>query len=197
MEKSQISPPFWHFLQVLKWESLKMPTSKAISGKVPNCIYKNEYLGTNTYIFIILREKKTVGKSEVLPPVWHLLHTLSSVTGSGHFKYNEIHDHSLSWLLYDHLVCFWTVDMSYQSDMMTGHVKYMSNIRKMCSASRKGYLAQGTALESSCPINQFSFIEQGHNLFNFYTFQKWVTDSKAEPKSSAGKRLNGNKFGRV
>ena len=29
---------------------------------------------------------------------------------------------------YDHLACFLTVDMSCESDTMTGHVKYMPNI---------------------------------------------------------------------
>ena len=39
---------------------------------------------------------------------------------------------SLFLLLFDHLVCFVTVYTSCESDLMTGHVKYMPGIRKMC-----------------------------------------------------------------
>ena len=47
---------------------------------------------------------------------------------------------SNTWLLPPFLTLIWplgmflTVDMSCESNMMTGHVKYMPNIRKMCSA---------------------------------------------------------------
>ena len=54
------------------------------------------------------------------------MYTLSSVTGSGHC-------HSL----FDIYMTTWhvlTVDMSCERDMMNGHVKYMPNIRKMCSS---------------------------------------------------------------
>ena len=50
------------------------------------------------------------------------------MTGSG---YGDIHGDSLFLLSYDHLACLLTVDMiPFESDMMTGLVKYMPNIKK-------------------------------------------------------------------